>query len=65
MTVGEVEEAPCPSGAAVGGWDAENPSGSEARCGGARAAVASAGTDSSVAAGTGVLARAEGNRPGC
>lgn len=66
MTVGEVEEAePCPSGAAEGGWDAENPSGSEARCGGARAAVAIVGTDSSVAAGSGVSARAEGNRPGC
>lgn len=66
MTVGEVEEAePSPSGAAEGGWDAEKPFGSEARCGVVRAVVASVGTDSSGAAGTGVLGRAEGNKPGC
>lgn len=66
MTVGKVEEAvPCPSGAAEGGWDVENPSGSEARYGGVRAAVVTVGTDLSVVAATGVLARAEGNRPGC
>lgn len=42
-----------------------NPFGSEARCGGARAVVASVGTDLSEVAGTGVVERAEGNKPGC
>lgn len=66
MAVGEVEEVePCLSDAAEGGWDAENPSGSEARCDGARAVVAGVGTDSSEVAGTGVAGRAEGNTPGC
>lgn len=39
--------------------------GSEARCGGARAVVAGVGTDLSEVAGTGVVGRAEGNKPGC
>lgn len=56
---------PCLSDAAEGGWDAVNPFGSEARCGGARAVVAGAGTDLSEVAGTGVVGRAEGNKPGC
>lgn len=56
---------PCLSDAAEGGWDAVNLFGSEAKCGGARAVVAGVGMDLSEVAGTGVVERAEGNKPGC